>query len=63
MGSISHHITPLVVHSLGDGHTFTHTRTHTYANTHTHTHTHTFVDRSNFKKPGAHRPVVGSRLV
>ena len=44
MGSISHHITPLVVHSLGGG------------DTHTHTHKHTciqiFADRSNSKKPG-----------
>ena len=37
MGSISHHITPLVINSLGGGHT----------------HTHTFADRSNSKKPGA----------
>ena len=29
----------------------------------THTHTHTFADRSNSKKPGAHRPVAGARLV
>ena len=47
MGSISHHIMPLVINSLGRGHT----------NTHTHTRKHiciqTFVDRSNSKKPGA----------
>ena len=41
MGSISHHITLLVIHSLGGGHTNTHTRIQT------------FTDRSNSKKPGA----------
>ena len=35
MGSISHHITPLVIDSLGGG------QTHTQTHTHTHTHTHT----------------------
>ena len=37
MGSISHHITPLVINSLGGRHTHTqtHTRKHTHANTHT----------------------------
>ena len=30
MGSISHHITPLVVHSLRGGHTHTHANTHAY---------------------------------
>ena len=48
MGSISHHITPLVINSLGGRHTckhkhtckHTHTHTHTHIyNTHTHTHT------------------------
>ena len=42
MGSISHHITPLVINSLGDGHT--------------HARIQTFADRSNSKKPGAHWP-------
>ena len=28
MGSISHHITPLVINSLGGGHTHTHASTH-----------------------------------
>ena len=53
MGSISHHITPLVVNSLGGG------------DTHTHTHTHIlkFTDRSNSKKPGSHQPVAGVRQV
>ena len=37
MGSISHHITPLVINSLGGGDT--------------HTSIPTFVDRSNSKKP------------
>ena len=46
MGSISHHITPLVINSLRGGHTHTHTQTHM----------HTFVDRSNSKKPGTRRP-------
>jgi len=39
-GFISHHIMPLVINSLGDGHT------------HMHTHTH-ITDKSNFKKPGS----------
>ena len=30
MGSISHHITPLVIDSLGGGHTNTHANTHAY---------------------------------
>ena len=55
MGSISHHITPLVINSLGGGHTHTHK--------HTHANTHTFADRSNSKKPGACRPQAGTRLV
>ena len=59
MGSISHHITPLVVYSLGGRHTHKHTHTQTQTHTHTHTHTHIqiFVDSSNSKKPGA--PVCG----
>ena len=43
MGSISHHITPLVIDSLGGGHTHTHTQTRIQK----------FADRSNSKKPGA----------
>ena len=39
MGSISHHITPLVINSLGGGHTHAHTHTHTHTHTRTHTHT------------------------
>ena len=35
MGSISHHITPLVINSLGGGHTHTHTHTHAYIRTET----------------------------
>ena len=55
MGSISHHITPLVINSLGGGHT------HTHANTHTRIQT--FADRSNSKKPGVCRLVAGAHLV
>ena len=43
MGSVSYHITPLVINSLRDGHTQT--------NTHIDIH-----GQSNFKKPGARRP-------
>ena len=42
MGSISHHIMPLVINSLGGRHT--------------HMHTYRCAHRNNFKKPG-HRPV------
>ena len=48
MGSISHHITPLVINSLGGGHTHTHA---------------TFADRNNSKKPGMCRLVAGAHLV
>ena len=46
LGFISHHIMPLVANSLG-------------MDTHAHTHINmqTFMDRSNYKKPGARRPV------
>ena len=44
MGSISHHITPLVINSLGGGHT--HTRIHPH--------------RNNTKKPGARWPKAGA---
>ena len=51
-GSISHHITPLVINSLGGGHS------------HTHTHKHTQItDKSNFKKPVTRRPKAGTCLV
>ena len=56
MGSISRHITPLVINNLGGGHT--HTLTHTHANTHTDD-----PHRFNFKKPGVRQPVAGARLV
>ena len=49
MGSISRHIMPLVISSLGGGHT--------------HKHTYRCPHRSNFKKPGVHQPVAGARLV
>ena len=45
MGSISRHITPLVINSLGRGHTHTHARMHT--NMHTDD-----PNRINSKKPG-----------
>ena len=41
-----------------DTHTCTHARTHAHTRTHTHTHTHTlWQNKSDFKKPGARRPV------
>jgi len=46
-GSISHYIMPLVINSLGGG-------GHTHKD---------FVDRSNFKKPGACRPKASAFLV
>ena len=50
MGSISHHIMPLVINSLGSGHTRTQ-------------HTHTDVCRQgNSKKQGACQPVAGACL-
>ena len=62
IGSISHHITPLVINSLGGRHT--HTYTHTHAHTHTHTNTHTDIRRqSNSKKPGMRWPAAGVHLV
>ena len=48
MESISCHITPLVNNSLGAD---------------THTRIQIFADRSNSKKPGAHQPAAGARLV
>ena len=38
IGFISHHITPLVINSLGGEHTHTHTQTQTHTLKHTHTH-------------------------
>ena len=46
------HIMPLVINSLGGG--------DTHANTHTHTDD---PHRINFKKPGAHWPLAGTRLI
>ena len=66
MGSISHHIMPLVINSVGvDTHTHIHThmQTHTHANTHTHTRIQTFADKGNTKKPGVCRPQAGACLV
>ena len=48
MGSISHHITPLVINNLGGGDTHTHTD-----NPH----------RINFKKPGVRWPQASVHLV
>ena len=45
MGSISHHITPLVIDSLGGGHT----------------RIQKFADRSNSKKPGARLVIIDIR--
>ena len=44
MESISHHIMPLVINTLGGGHTNTHT--HTYRHPH----------RNNLKKPAMRQP-------
>ena len=52
MESISHHITLLVINSLGGGHT------HTHANTHTDD-----PHRFNFKKPGARWPAVPGLII
>ena len=68
MRSLSRHIMPLVINSLGGGHTHkdTHTKTHTHTHKNTHTHRHTDTQayrcshRNNFRKPGAHRPAVGA---
>ena len=58
MGSISHHIMPLVINSLGDKHTHMHTQTHRLSHTHTDTHRHAgtdihratdLLDKSHFK--------------
>ena len=54
MESISHHITLLVINSLGGGHTHTHTNTDTHTDD---------PHRMNFKKPGMSRPVAGAHLV
>ena len=54
MGSISHHIMPLVIDSLRGGHT--HARKHTYTHTDD-------LNRINFKKPGMCRPVASAHLV
>ena len=61
MGSISHHIMPLVINSLGGGlihmnvhayihrHTHIHTDTHIHTQTHTNTHRHTHIPISHTK--------------
>ena len=57
MGSISYHITPLLINSLRGVHMHTSTRTHAHAHTrthtHTHTHTHTDVYTKKFRKVDA----------
>ena len=45
MGSISSYIMPLVINSLGGGHSHTHTHTQT------HTYTYRHPDKNNLKKP------------
>ena len=57
MGSISHHIIPLVINSLRGG--GIHTHKHTHAHTHTYRHPH----RSNFKKPDACQPAPGLKRI
>ena len=42
--SISHHITPIVINSLGGGHTNTHTHTHTHTHTKKHAYRHSRTD-------------------
>ena len=59
MGSISLHIIPLVINSIGGGHTHTHTHT----NTHTNTHTYRRLNTNNFKKPGVCQSADGMHLV
>ena len=54
MKSISRHIMPLVMNSLGSGHT--HTRKHTLTHTDN-------PHRIDFKKAGARRPQAGTHLV
>ena len=58
---------PLVINSPRGGHTHTHTDSQTEAiirNQGGHTHTYRFKDRSNHKKPGAHRPhMPGLKLI
>jgi len=61
-GFISYHIMPLVINSLGGGHTHTHTHAHTHTHMHVHTHT-DIADKSNFKKPVARWPKASARLV
>ena len=64
MWFISRHITPLVIYSIGGGHTHTHTHMHTYTHMHKHTHTHTHthtptickesISRNQVHKAGMH---------
>ena len=55
------YITPLVINSLGCGHTDTHTHTHTDTHRHTDTRMHTDnPHRNNFKKPGVSQPAAGA---
>ena len=58
MGSISHHIMPIVISSLGGGQTDRQTDTHTHTNTHTHTHEHipTFTDKAILRNQARRRP-------
>ena len=58
MGSISHHVMPLVINTLRGRHTHTdaHAHTHTHTHTNIHIHTCTHPHRNNFRKPGARGP-------
>ena len=56
MGSISHHIMPLVINSLKGGHT------HTHRHTHTHTHTQTQMQTSVQKQFLETRRAAGAHL-
>ena len=62
MGSISHHIVPLVIYSLE---VYTHTNTHTHANTHIEIHIHTDVwtETILYKKPGTPGLVINKILI
>jgi len=53
-GSISHHITPLVINSLRGGHTNTHTHTHTHTQAYRHCRQKQFQEASHMLTEGQH---------